>query len=401
MTSESPAPSERVTRQHLGFSNVVYLGVVSPFTDISSEMVLGILPFFVINDLHATKALLGLMEGAAEFTNHIFRVFAGFISDRIARRKPLVLAGYALSAISKPFFAAAGGYVDALLVRVTDRIGKGVRTSPRDALISDSVDDGRSGRAFGLHRSLDQIGAVAGPSLAFLLIPLFGARGVFLFSLLPGAAGVLVLLFFVRDKVGARRSASIFVNVKAVLNRRLLFFLAVVGVFTLGAYNFSFVLVKAGSLGVDSGTIPLVYAALNVGTVAIGFPVGVLADRFSKAPVLMLGFGFFLASSLVSMLVGGGVVFAFLIALVYGLYLGTSDTVQRAIVPALAPAELKGTAYAVYYTLIAVCSLLANFIFGALWDNVSTSSAFEYSLVTSVLALVGLLAFISADRKSR
>lgn len=157
MTSESPAPSERVTRQHLGFSNVVYLGIVSLFTDISSEMVLGILPFFVINDLHATKALLGLMEGAAEFTNHIFRVFAGFISDKIARRKPLILAGYALSVISKPFFAAAEGYVDALFVRVTDRIGKGVRTSLRDALISDSVDDGTSGRAFGLHRSLDQM----------------------------------------------------------------------------------------------------------------------------------------------------------------------------------------------------------------------------------------------------
>ena len=156
--------------KELGVQNVANLGVVSLFTDLSSEMILSILPFFVLNDLGATKSLLGLMEGAAESLNYVFRTFSGVISDRIARRKPLVLLGYALSTISKPFFFVAASFTDALAVRLADRAGKGIRTSPRDALISDSVKEAQSGRAFGLHRSMDQIGAIGGPVLAYLLL---------------------------------------------------------------------------------------------------------------------------------------------------------------------------------------------------------------------------------------
>ena len=153
------------------FRNVWYLGIVSLFTDISSEMILGVLPLFVTIDLGATKELLGLMEGAADSLSYAFRSFAGVISDRIARRKPLVIVGYALSTVAKPFFSVTSNFAQALAVRLTDRAGKGIRTSPRDALISDSVKEAVSGRAFGLHRSLDQVGAIIGPILAFLLIP--------------------------------------------------------------------------------------------------------------------------------------------------------------------------------------------------------------------------------------
>ena len=159
-----------------GFRNVWYLGIVSLFTDISSEMILGVLPLFVTIDLGATKELLGLMEGAADSLNYAFRSFAGAISDRIASRKPLIIVGYALSTVSKPFFSVTSNFTQALPVRLTDRAGKGIRTSPRDALISDSVKENVSGRAFGLHRSLDQVGAIIDPFWLSSSSPLSGSE---------------------------------------------------------------------------------------------------------------------------------------------------------------------------------------------------------------------------------
>ncbi len=373
-----------------GIRNVVNLGFVSLFTDISSEMILGVLPLFVITDLGATKALLGLMEGAGESLNYGFRTIAGVVSDRIARRKPLVVVGYALSTIAKPFFSVTTDFYQALAVRLTDRAGKGIRTSPRDALISDSVKEVQSGRAFGLHRSLDQIGAILGPVLAFLLIPVVGIRNLFLLSLIPGAIAVLVLVFFVVDKVGLKKTTSIFANAGKVLTRKFTSFLFVVGIFALGAYNFSFVLVKANVMGVDQATVPLVYAVLNVATVVAGLPSGLLADKIGKDKVLIGALGLFAIASLAALLTSSGALLAFGIAFLYGLYLGTSDTVQRAVIPFLTAGELKGTAYALYYLLLGACSLVANFVFGILWDQVSSTAAFTYSLVTSLVAIIGL-----------
>jgi len=372
----------------------VNLGIVSMFTDISTEMILGVLPFFVISQLGATKELLGLMEGAAEFLNNIFRVFSGMISDRIGRRKPLILLGYGLSTLAKPLFAVATTWSDALTVRLADRVGKGIRTSPRDALISESVKEARSGRAFGLHRSADQIGAIVGPVLAFLLLPAFGVRGLFLISLVPGFVSVTVLLLFVQDRRGARTSTNVLKNAKTVLTKRFGAFLVVMGVFALGAYNFSFVLVKADSLGVDSGTIPLVYATLNVATVLTGLPSGLLADKYGKDRFLIAGFGIFFASSLAGLLITEGALLAFPIAFIYGTYLGISDTLQRALVPSFVSNELKGTAYGVYYLVIGVCSLVANLVFGALWDLFSVSAAFEYSSILSATAIIGLTGLV-------
>jgi MFS family permease len=353
-------------------------------------MILGVLPLFVTIDLGATKALLGLMEGAAESLNYVFRTFSGVISDRIAQRKPLVVIGYALSTVAKPFFSVTSNFTQALAVRLTDRAGKGIRTSPRDALISDSVREAQSGRAFGLHRSLDQLGAILGPVLAFVLIPVVGIRNLFLLSLIPGVIAVIVLAFFVVDRIGLKKTTSIFANAGKVLNRKFTSFLLVIGIFALGSYNFSFVLVKANALGVDQATVPLVYAVLNVATVVAGLPSGLLADRLGKDKVLIGAFGLFAISTLAGLLTTGGVMLAFGIAFLYGLYLGTSDTVQRAVIPFLTAGELKGTAYALYYLLLGGCSLVANLVFGALWDQFSSSTAFTYSLVTSFVAIVGL-----------
>ena len=392
---------EKKQAKEPGFRNVWYLGIVSLFTDISSEMILGVLPLFVTIDLGATKELLGLMEGAADSLNYAFRSFAGVVSDRIASRKPLIIVGYGLSTISKPFFSVTSNFAQALVVRLTDRAGKGIRTSPRDALISDSVREAVSGRAFGLHRSLDQIGAIIGPVLAFLLIPIIGIRNLFLVSLVPGAVAVFVLVYFVVDKGGLKKTTSIFANAGKVLNRKYTAFLIVIGLFAIGAYNFSFVLVKANALGVDQATVPLVYAVLNLATVVAGLPAGLLADRIGKDKVLIGAFGLFAVSTVASILTTSGAVLGFGIAFLYGLYLGTSDTVQRAVIPSLTAGELKGTAYALYYLLLAACSLIANFVFGTLWDQISSTAAFSYSLVTSLAAVVSLTILIMSWSKTR
>ena len=385
----------------LGFRNVVRLGYVSLFTDISTEMVLGVLPFFIVKELGGAVSVLGVIEGVADAFNYAFRVFAGVVTDRIGRRKPLVLLGYGLSSIAKPLFAVAGSWGHAFAVRVTDRVGKGIRTSPRDALISDSAAKSEAGKAFGLHRSLDQLGAILGPFLAFVTIPIVGMRGVFWFSFVPAAIALLILLFLVSDTQGPVRRRSVFENAREVMNRRFALLMLVLGLFAVGAYNFSFVLLKAGALGVQESHIPLVYASLNLATVIVGLPAGMLSDRIGKLPVLSLSFVVFLSTSLAGSLLTDGPFYAFLIALLFGSYLGIAETVQRAIVPDFTKAELKGTAYALYYTVIGMSTLAANSIFGALWTDLGPAPAFQYSIITSMAGLAGVVALMTRISPSR
>ncbi len=387
----------------LGFRNVLRLGYVSLFTDISTEMVLAILPVnFIIYQLGATPAILGLIEGSAEAVNNIFRVIAGVLTDKIGRRKPIVIAGYGLSTIAKPLFAVTNSWPQAFAVRVADRAGKGTRTSPRDALISDSIPKSQSGRAFGLHRSLDQVGAVIGPSLAFALLPLIGLREIFWVSFIPAVIALLILLFFVVDARSKVRGTTIFVNARTVLTREFVLFLVVLGIFTVGAYNYSFVLLEASSLGIQAADIPLVYAVLNLATVVIGLPAGILADKVGKFPVLCLGLLVFLGTSIAGSMLASYWLFGFLIAILYGGYLSISDTVQRALIPDFTRPELKGTAYAVYYTLIGAGSLIANSVFGSLWTNLGSVAAFKFSIATSALGVVALVMFaVGRNRLSK
>jgi len=385
--------------QLLGFKNVVRLGYVSLFTDISTEMILGVLPIFIVMDLGATAGILGLIEGSAEAANYLFRVFAGVLTDKIGRRKPLVLLGYGLSSFAKPLFAVSSSWGQAFAVRVIDRAGKGTRTSPRDALISDSIPKSQAGKGFGLHRSLDQVGAVLGPLLAFVAIPFISVRGVFWLSFVPAAAALIILLFFVKDTRGRIQHRSVFENAKSVLTREFVLLLIALGVFAVGAYDFSFVLLNAGALGVLENDIPLVYATLNVATVILGVPAGLLADRVGKVPVLCLGYVVFLVTSAAGFMIGGYWAYAFLIAFLFGSYLSISDTVQRALIPDFTKPGLKGTAYALYYTMIGCVSFAANAIFGALWTTAGRLAAFEFSVVTSFIGITAIVIFMLTHRR--
>ncbi|MCJ7505379.1 MFS transporter [Candidatus Bathyarchaeota archaeon] len=380
--------------KELGFKNVVRLGYVSLCTDVSTEMILGVLPLFIVRELGATALVLGLIEGVAEAINYFFRVLAGVMTDKIGRRKPLVLLGYGLSSVVKPLFAFANSWGHAFVVRVADRAGKGVRTSPRDALISDSAAKSQAGKAFGLHRSLDQVGAIVGPLLAFVVLPVVGIRGVFWLSFIPAALALVILLFFVVETRGLAKQKSIFENAREVLSHNFVLLLLILGVFTVGAYNFSFILLKAGSLGVQEANIPLVYACLNLATVVLGLPAGMLADRVGKVPILALSYAVFLVTSVAGALLTGNPLYAFPLAFLFGSYLAISETVQRAMIPDFTKPELKGTAYALYYTLVGMGSLVSNLIFGALWTNMGPATAFQYSIATSAVGIVALIVFI-------
>ena len=243
------------------------------------------------------------------------------------------------------------------------------------------------------------MGAVLGPLLAFIAFPLIGFRGVFWLSFAPAAVSLLILVFFVKESMGLAKQRHMFENATMVLNHRFILLLAVLGFFAVGAYNYSFILLKASVLGVPQAQIPIVYATLNLATVVVGIPSGILADRIGKAPVLCLSYAAFLATSVAGIFLVGSMWYAYPIAFLFGMYFGISDTVQRAIIPDYTKEELKGTAYAFYYVLIGVGALAANSIFGVLWTNVSFSAAFEYSIVTCVVGAAALLIFLAISRR--
>lgn len=280
------------------------LGLVSFFTDFSTEMILGVLPLFIVNNLGASRAILGTIEGSAELTSYAFRMVSGSLSDKIRKRKVFVLVGYGPSTVSKPFFIDATAWFDAFIIRMTDKIGKGVRTAPLDALIADSVTESISGKAFGIHRTIDQFGAIIGPIVAFAILQVMDIKAVFLFSLIPGSIAVIILIFFVKEVsikklLSSPISTTIVGNITRLLknNKPFIVLLAITGIFSLGAFNFSFILLKASDLGISQSTMPIVYAAINITDTIIGFPAGLLADRIGKEKVLLIGYFIFTLSS--------------------------------------------------------------------------------------------------------
>lgn len=384
-----------------GMRNVTALGVVSFFTDFSTEMVLGVLPFFIVSTLGASRALLGAIEGSSELTSYAFRMVSGSLSDKVGKRKVFVIAGYGLSTVTKPFFAASSSWIDAFVVRFIDRVGKGVRTAPRDALIADSVSESKVGRAFGMHRTIDQLGAIVGPIVAFGLLQIVDIRGIILLSLIPGAIAVLILVYFVKDVVAKKSTATrttIISNIRNVIkgNRPFVLLLIISGIFGIGAFNFSFILLRASDLGISENLIPLVYATINVAHTAIGLPSGILADKVGKEKVLIIGYSVFAASNALMLVLSQNTLYAYILAAIFGLYIGISETVQRAVIPMYVASELRGTAYGLYNVVIGTTFFVANVVFGFLWDNSSLTAAVSYSMITAITAVAGMLMFIKS-----
>ena len=383
-----------------GFENVYRLGFVSFFTDVSSEMVFSILPVFILGLPGGSAATLGLIEGIAEALSYIIRAVSGVLSDKFRRRKAFILLGYSISNIAKPFFAATSTVTDALLIRVTDRVGKGVRTAPRDALLSDSASADRQGEAFGLHRTMDQTGAIIGPLTATGVMVFLGwtVRDVFWLSLLPGTIALFIIIFGVKEIVGASTSEFKFLDgMREVLRGRYLFLLGIVAVFSLGAFNFSFILLNAREMGVGDALIPVVYAVVNVTHTVIAIPAGRLADRIGKERVLALGYGAFLVTTLLLSSLPCLVSSAYIIAAVFGLYMGMTETVQRALIPGYVDSGLKGTAYGVYYLVVGTCFFIANTVVGRLWEAQGLETSTLYSGALALIAILGMIIFTRTE----
>ncbi len=379
------------------FQNVVRLGFVSFFTDVSSEMVFSILPVFILGLPGGSPAALGLIEGLAESLSCILRAVSGIVSDKFRKRKLFILIGYSISNVVKPFFATASSITDALIIRVADRVGKGIRTAPRDALISDSVSADRRGMAFGLHRTLDQTGAIIGPLTATAAMVLLGwtVRDIFWLSLLPGGIALIIILFGVKEIVGSQEGEFKFLEgLRDILKGRFLMLLGIVGVFSLGAYNFSFILLNAREMGVGDALIPIVYAVVNVTHTLVAIPAGRLADRIGREKVLALGYGAFLATTLLLPMMPRMVASAYIIAAVFGVYMGVVETVQRALIPGYVESALRGTAYGAYYLVVGMAFFVANTVVGSLWQSQGLWASGLYSGALAGVAILGMLAFI-------
>lgn len=397
-----------------GFSrNVTVAGFVSFFMDVSSEMIYPLVPLFLANVLGVNKSVIGLIEGIAESTASLLKVFSGWYSDRIGNRKWLMAIGYGISTLSRPFVALATSWQQVLGSRFIDRFGKGVRTAPRDAIIAESADRTHLGRAFGFHRSMDTMGAVVGPAMAFFLLGVFSNdyRKVFWLSMIPGVIAVLLIIFFIKEKkrVGAQFIAPTgSIQTPAVSDRpkltlkyfdwRFKFFVLIATLFAIGNSSDVFLILRAQQLGVSTVLIPMVYLLFNLIYSLSSLPAGVAADRFGKKRVILLGFvlfailyyGFGAASNTKAIWVLFGL---------YGLFMGLTEGIQKAFLATIIPRDFKATAFGVFNTIVGLAMFPASLIGGWLWDHVSPSATFYFGAITASLSALLFVIFIAAIKK--
>lgn len=374
--------------------NVIILGLTSFFTDISSEMVYPLIPFFLTVTLGASPALLGLIEGIAESTASLLKVFSGYFSDKFKKRKGLAIAGYTSSAFGKLLLYVANSWGFVLAGRLVDRFGKGIRTAPRDALIADSMDSGKRGTAFGLHRAMDTGGAVIGVVLAYYFLTRYSGdySKVFLWSLVPAGIGVL-LLFLAREKrkeMAARKPPSLRWK---VLPRKLQLFLIVAFIFTLGNSSNTFLLLRSKDIGFTPATAILLYLVYNIVYGAVSYPAGRLSDRIGRKRLLVAGYLFYglvyLGFAFVSRPEHAW--FVWTLFGVYGLYSGFTDGIEKALVTDLAPAEVRATAIGLHATILGAGLFPASFVAGELWQHLGPSATFYFGSFMGIIAAIGLM----------
>ncbi len=378
---------------------VIALAAVSLLTDASSEMIYPLLPVFLSTTLGAGPLAIGAIEGAAESVAALLKLASGWWSDRLPRRKPLVLAGYGLASLVRPLVGIAQSVSQVLAIRLIDRAGKGIRGAPRDALIADAVDASQRGRAYGFHRAADHAGAVVGPLVAYGLYQVVGLelRTVFLLAAVPALGAVLALILGVRESQRATAGKSPSMERKG-LSGRFWAFMVVLLIFTLGNSTDALLILRANQLGVSTGLILILWAVFHVVKSASSTPGGSLSDRFGRRPLIIAGW-----------LVYGAVYLGFAVAtatwhawalfIVYGFYFGLTEGVEKALVADLVPANVRGAAFGWYNLTIGLAALPASLIFGGLWQAYGARTAFFVGAGLALVACVGLF-FVTRSRSS-
>ncbi|MCL5735704.1 MAG: MFS transporter [Actinobacteria bacterium] len=416
--------------------NVFWAGVASFFMDISSEMLYSLVPIFLSSVLGVNKSLIGVIEGIAESTASLLKMFAGWLSDKLGKRKGLMVFGYAISTLSRPLLALSTGWGMVLGARFIDRFGKGVRTAPRDAIVADSSEKKELGRSFGFHRAMDQSGAVIGPAIAFAVLAARpgGYRTVFWISLIPGVLCVTVIVLFIQERkrraaverlageaaatdaaatgaagaeaagtgatgtgAGAVLPSGFFRRLRR-LRGPLLAYLLVTAAFSLGNSSDAFLILRARDLAVATGLIPVLYMVFNFIYAALSIPSGLLADRIGRRKVALIGFAVF-AGAYVWMALAHSQAAAWGVFAVYGIYMAIADGNGRALLAEFSSGEHRGTAFGAYHMVVGVAALPASIIAGVLYDRVSAAAPFWLGAGGAVLAGILMVAFVPEPRQ--
>lgn len=389
--------------------NVYVLGAVSLFNDFSSEMIYPLIPLFVKSVLGLGPAFLGILEGIAESTSSILKLFAGYFSDKIKKRKPFAVGGYAISNLLRPLIGLTRSWGVLLFLRFSDRVGKGIRTSPRDAMIADYSPIERRGFAFGFQRGMDHTGAVLGSITASLLLYFFTIelKTIFLLSVIPGIIAVLLMIFGVRniqkrDKIEVPRKYVIpnktTIGKKEILKfsdfkklgKQFSLYLVVLIIFTLGNSTDAFLLLRASELGFQITVIPLLWAILHISKALFCILGGYISDKIGRKVMILsgwfvyfltyLGFAYFNEYYLI-----------YLLFIIYGLYFGLTEGVEKALVADIVPKENIGTAFGFYNLSLGIATLPASVIFGLIWKTYSFRAAFLTGAIISIAASIMLL----------
>ena len=374
------------------------LGLTSLLMDTSSELIHGLLPVFLVVTLGASATALGVVEGIAEATAQITRVFSGWLSDVLGRRKALTVAGYGLAAVTKPLFPLANSIALVLLARFLDRIGKGIRGAPRDALVADLTPADQRGAAFGLRQSLDTVGATLGPAAAIALMYLFNddIRSVLWFAVIPAVLAVIVLMVGVKEPAHKEAKARAPLHAKDIKQLGSAYWLVIVAgaVFTLARFSEAFLVIRATDQGLALAWAPAVIGVMSLVFAASAYPAGRLQDRIGARPLLLCGLLVLIAADL-ALAFGSTLIAIFLGIGLWGLHMGLTQGVLAALISATAPDRLRGTAFGLFGLVTGLAALVASVLAGLLWDRIGAPATF---LAGAAFAAVAFIAFLLLKR---
>jgi MFS family permease len=378
--------------------NIFFVGITSFLTDTTTKMIYSIMPLFLMS-LGASKTEVSLIEGMAESTASILKALSGWWSDKIGRNKPLMIIGYGFTALLSPIFAFAASPLQVLIIRVTERIGKGIRTAPRDSLVAGSSEDNTKGRNFGFHKAMDNSGAILGPLIAFGILMFFPKdyRMVLLIAGIPGLFGLITIIGFVKEAKRKKQDLLGKISVKD-FSKQFYFLLIIVFIFTLGNSTDALLLIKAGDVGISNEFIPMMYLIFNSVSVLLAVPAGVFSDKIGRERLIIFGyviyaliyFGFGRTSSPVIVIL----LFAF-----YGVYSALTDGVQKALVSDLIDKNKRGTGLGIYNCLVGMTLLPASVIAGLLYDHINNRAPFYFGAILAVIAALLMLIFFNTNKK--
>lgn len=376
--------------------NIIFLGLVSFFADISSEMVYPIIPLYLTAAFGATPLLVGFIEGIAESLASLLKVYSGYLTDKYQKKKPVAFIGYATGLIYKIALLVSTSWTGILISRIIDRIGKGIRTSPRDVMVSESAKETNRGQAFGIHKALDMLGSAIGIILSYFILLRFkdntsSYKLIFIISIIPAVIALLMFLF-IKEKNTAypQKERTGFLNQFKNLDQKLKMYLLISMIFTLGNSSNSFLLLRANTAGFDATSVILLYFIYNVTASLLAIPFGRMSDRFGRKNILVTGYIIF-AVVYFSFGIADTKMGFMLLFMLYGIYTATTAGVERALITDIAPADLKGTMLGLQQTIVGISLFFASIIFGFLWNNFGSFIPFAFGATLSLISAILLM----------